>query len=104
MLITIPFRFLPQKAYSVVDDEGFHLEGVLMFLAAMIITPLIFYFASRLSGEFIIPRKIQNQWVEKPETDKIGQNQSIEPIVTTPFESGNVSLHSASSQTFCTGN
>ena len=61
-LITIPFRLLPEReASSVFDDEGFHLEGLVMYAVVLFIAPLVFYCASRLSREFIIPRKVQNQ-------------------------------------------
>ncbi|MDF7802047.1 hypothetical protein P4C99_21425 [Pontiellaceae bacterium B1224] len=70
MLITIPFRLLPKRTYSIFDDEGFHLEGLLMLSIGLIIAPLIFYCASRLSREFIVPRKVQNQWLEDLENNK----------------------------------
>ena len=65
-MITIPFRFLPQRSYSIFDDEGFHAEGFLAVGTALLITPFIIYAAARLSGEFMEPKKRK-------------QNQSSEP-------------------------
>jgi len=82
MLFSIPFqflpKFLPKKTYSVLDDEGLHLDGLLMLTIGLMIVPFIFYFASRISKEFILPREAQNQWLERSEKDK--QNQRFHPI------------------------
>lgn len=70
-LITAPFQLLPEREYIALDESGFHLDGVLAIAIALTIVPFFAYAASRMSKEFIVPRNVQNEWIEKSDQKKI---------------------------------
>lgn len=69
-IITLPFHLLPEHEGSVFDDKGFHPEALFMFVVFLLLIPLIFYCASRISKEFIIPRDVQKEWLEHLKKEK----------------------------------
>jgi hypothetical protein len=67
-IICIPLSLLSiiypgSKEHAVFDDNGFHIIALFIWLALLFTLPFIFYFASRISGEFVAPRK----WKKKNE-------------------------------------
>jgi hypothetical protein len=53
---------------AVFDNGEFNPDALLPFLGAAMVAvllgPFLYYFASRISKEFIVPRDVQNQWLE----------------------------------------
>ena len=57
-IITFPFHFFQiQLPSEMFDENGFHIEVLFFILFALAVIPLIFYLVSRLSGEFVEPKK-----------------------------------------------
>jgi hypothetical protein len=52
-----------QEAHAIFDKNGFHPEGLLILFGILLVMPLGLYFASRISGEFVAPRR----WKKKDE-------------------------------------
>jgi hypothetical protein len=56
--------FMPeQEAHAIFDKNGFHPEDLLILFGILLVMPLGLYFASRISGEFVAPRR----WKKKDE-------------------------------------